>query len=380
MSTDRRSDLALLAGVLAGNLTATARFLKLASPLLWSIVQKLEPAGPDAESAFFQIIEALKADGYAKLRAFDGRAQLSTYLALIARDVLSARLANRLIATPETAWRGFEQFFKADIRRRIAQRFPRDAAAWEDAYQDICLKLVEDDFRRVRAYDGRGSFVGYVLTIVERILIDHVRRLVPRRRLPAAVARLSPLDREVYVAVVWERCPADAKRLAEALRGRFDPAPQCAEIVTALQRLAAAVALEPVAAAPGGRGTIPLDRLEGSAWMLLADGSPTPEEHLLLEEEDRSRADLLSAVRLAVAGLPPEDRCYLQAVFSANEPLPPREIARVMGCRVEDVYRMRQRARRWIVQIAESLENGRSCPSQQDSGDLDHGTASTRAI
>jgi RNA polymerase primary sigma factor len=381
MSSDRRSDLALVAGVLAGNSGAMARFLKLASPLLWSIVQKLEPAGPDAESSFLQIVAALEAGGYARLRAFDGRARLSTYLALVARDVLSARLASRLVATPRTAWRAFERFFEADIHRRIVQRFPRDEAAWQDIYQDICLKLVEDDFRRVRAYDGRGSFVGYVLTVVERILIDHMRRHVSRRRLPAAVARLSHLDREIYVAVVWERCPADAKRVADALRGRFDPVPQLAEIGTALHRLAAVAALDADETAPGRRETIPLDRLtQGSAALLLADGSPTPEERLLLEEEDRSRAELLSAIRLAAADLPAEDRCYLQAVFSATDPLPPREIARIMGCKVEDVYRLRQRARRWVAQIAERLEKHRSRPSQQDSGDLDHGTAPSRAI
>jgi RNA polymerase primary sigma factor len=375
MSSARRSDFALVAGVLAGNSGATARFLEIACPILWSIVRKLEP-GPDAESAFLHIIEALKADGYAKLRAFDGRAQLSTYLALVARDALSERLANRLAATPRTAWSAFERFFEADMRRRIAQRFPRDEAAWQDLYQDICLKLVEDDFRRVRGYDGRGSFVGYVLTIVERILIDHVRRDVPRRRLPAAVARSSRLDQQIYIAVVWERCPADAKRVAEALRGRFDPAPQLAEIGTALQRLAAAAALEPNDAR---RETMPLDRLMASG-VELADGSPTPEEHLLLRDEEHSRAELLAAISAAAANLPSEDRCYLQTMFSATDPLPPREIARIMGCKVEDVYRLRQRARRWIAQLAERLEKRRSCPSQQDEGDLDHGTASTRAI
>jgi RNA polymerase primary sigma factor len=379
MSSARRSDFTLVASVLAGNSEATTRFLKIVGPIMWSIVQRLEP-GPDAESAFLHIVEVLKADAYARLRAFDGRAQLSTYLALVARDALSERLAKRLAATPRTAWSAFERFFEADIRRRIAQRFPRDEAAWQDLYQDICLKLVEDDFRRVRGYDGRGSFVGYVLTIVEHILIDHVRRDVPRRRLPAAVARSSRLDQQIYIAVVWERCPADAKRVAEALRGRFDPAPPLAEIGTALQRLAAAATLEPDDA-PGSRETVSLDRLtEVSAGMLLADGSPNPEEHLLLAEEDRLRGELLSAIRLAAADLPPEDRCYLQAVFSAAEPLPPREIAKTLGCRVEHVYRMRQRAQRWLAQIAARLEKARPRPSQQDSGDLDHGTTATRAV
>ena len=123
---------------------------------------------------------------------------------------------------------------------------------------------------------------------------------------------------------------------------------------------------------------MPLDRLTASG-VELADDSSTPEEHLLLQEEERSRAELLSAISAAAANLPSEDRCYLQTMFSATDPLPPREIARIMGCKVEDVYRLRQRARRWIAHLAERLEKRRSCPSQQDEGDLDHGTASTRA-
>lgn len=379
MSSDRGSDLSLVTRILAGKPEAVARFLELACPLLWSVVQKLEP-GAEAEAAVLQIIEALKANGYAKLKAFDGRAKLSTYLVLVARDVLSVRLANRLIETPRSAWRAFERFFEADLRRRIARRFPRDQAAWDDIYQDICLKLVEDDFRRVRAYDGRGSFIGYVLTIVDRILIDHLRHHVSRRRLPAAVLRLSPLERQIYVAVVWERCPADAKRISDALRGRFDPELQLTEIGTALQHLATMAVLECDDTASGRRETIPLGGVAESAGMLLADASPNPEEHLLLEEEERSRAELMAAIMEAAADLPPDDRCYLQAVFSASEPLPPREIARIMGCKAEDVYRLRQRARRWIGQIAASLQTSRSCPSQQDSSDLGHGTASTRAI
>jgi len=381
MFATRQSDFALVAGVLAEKSGAITLFLEMACPVLWSVVQKFEPPGADAEAAFLQVVEALKADRYARLRAFDGRARLSTYLALVARDVLASRLANRLVTTPQTAWSAFEPFFKADIRRRIAQRFPREEAGREDIYQDICLKLVEDDFRRVRAYDGRGSFVGYVLTVVERLLIDLVRRDVPRRRLPAAVTRLSRLDQQIYIAVVWDRCPADAKRVSEALCGRFDPTPPLTEIVTSLQRLAAAIALEPDATPEHRKETIPLDRLmQRDASMLLADGAPTPEEHLLLQEEERSRAELILAIRVAAADLPVEDRYYLQTVFSATDPLPPREIAGIMGCGVEDVYRLRQRARRWIAQIAERLEKTRYSPSQQDDDDLDQEPAPARAI
>ena len=140
MSSRHQSELGLVAAVVSGDSGAAARFLEIAGPTLWAVVQKLEGAGPDGQAAFLEIVAALKADGYARLKAFDGRGRLSTYLALVARELLSARLARRLIETPCDAWAAFERFFAADIRRRIAQRFPREAAPRDDAYQDVCLK------------------------------------------------------------------------------------------------------------------------------------------------------------------------------------------------------------------------------------------------
>lgn len=378
MSARPQSELALVAAVVSGDSAAATRFLEIAGPTLWAVIQKLEGVGPDGQATFLEIIAAFKADGYARLKAFDRRARLSTYLALVARELLSERLARRLIETPSDAWAAFERFFAADIRRRIAQRFPREVAAHADVYQDVCLKLVENDFRRIRAYDGRGSFIGYVLTVVERIVIDRMRRDAPRRRLPAAVARLAALDREIYIAVVWESCPADGRRLAAALQGRLDRDPDAAEIHRAIERITAVARLEP-AAATGVGGVVPLDALTGTDGLSIADRSPDPEQHLLLAEEAKSRADLLAAVKLAAAGLPADERAYLQAIFSATEPLPPREIASILGCPVEEIYRLRQRACRRIREMLDRLEKSRARPSQLGNGDLDHGTKSARA-
>ena len=93
-------------------------------------------------------------------------------------------------------------------------------------------------------YGGRGSFTGYILTVVDRILIDLVRRDAPRRRLPVAISRSTPLDQAIYAAVVWEGCPLDADRLAAALRGRLEQDPAAADIAESVARLAGIVRLE----------------------------------------------------------------------------------------------------------------------------------------
>src|SRR5262249_33065492 len=271
---------------------------------------------------------------------FDGRARLSTFLALVARDILAERLSARFKTAPQEAWPHFTRFFDNDIRRRVRRHFPRDAPAQDDAYQDVCLKLVESDFRRIRAYAAQGSFVGYVLAIVDRLLIDLVRREAPRRQLPTAIAKLPPLEQAVFVATVWEGCPADAQQLATVLRGRLERDPDPNEIVEALVRITSL-------ARPPARSrrleAVSLDgMIEDGAGAGLADAAPTPEHELLLAEEERHRAALVAAVKAAAAELPADERLYLQIVFSAAEPLPARDIARLLDRPVEEVYRLKQ--------------------------------------
>jgi RNA polymerase primary sigma factor len=357
-SSSRQSERSLVNAVLSGEAVAATRFLEHMSATLWSIVVKLEGDGADGEAAFLHIISSLETDSYARLKGFDGRARLSTYLSLVARDILGDRLSRRFSETPHDAWTRFERFFEGDIRSRIAQQLPRNIgnAAREDAYQEVCLKLIENDFHRIRSYGGRGSFTGYVLTVVDRILIDLIRRDAPRRRLPAAVARSTPLDQAVYAAVVWEGCPLDVERLAAMLRGRLERDPEAGEIGESLTRLTGVARLDR-APSPQSADAISLDGLvEDGGGLALADSAPTPEDCLLLAEEERSRAALVAAVKAAAAGLPTDERLYLQIVFAASEPLPARDIAKLMGYPVEEVYRLKQRTQKWLKEMAVQFE------------------------
>lgn len=352
-----RSDLELVAGVLAGEDGAATAFLDSISPALWASVVRLEGDGPGGEAAFLDVLARLKQSDYAALRAFDARAQLKTFIVLFARDVLSERVARSFVETPSKTWPRFARFFDPDIKRRIARRFPRDAttALRDDVYQEVCLKLVENDCRRIRAYSGKGSFIGYVLLVVDRILIDLVRRDAPRRRLPAAVARLSPLGQATFAAIAWEGCPKDPARLAMALRGRLDHDPGIEEIRLALDQTVAAARLEPLQHA-SRPDTVSLDGLLADAHEFsIADGGATPEERLLEDEEDEHRNCLIEAIRRAAASLPPAERLYLQIVFSTAGPLPARDIARMMGCPVENVYRLKQQMKRWIADVTRDI-------------------------
>jgi RNA polymerase primary sigma factor len=195
------------------------------------------------------------------------------------------------------------------------------------------------------------------LTIVDRLLIDLVRREAPRRQLPTAIAKLPALEQAVYIATAWEGCPADAQRLTAVLRGRFERDPDTNEIVEALARVTSL-------ARPAVRSrrfeSLSLDAMiEDGAGVGLADAAPTPEHELLLAEEERQRAALVAAVKAAAAELPVDERLYLQIVFWAAEPLPARDIAKLLDRPVEEVYRLKQRAQRWLKEVAMRLDSNR---------------------
>jgi len=106
-------------------------------------------------------------------------------VALVTRDILSERVSNFFRQGDDArGWNAFQQFYRSDIERLIRRRLsgPLQEDARGDAYQDICLALVEGQYRRLKAYEGKGSFSGFVLHIVDRLLIDIIRKTNPRRR------------------------------------------------------------------------------------------------------------------------------------------------------------------------------------------------------
>ena len=113
--------------------SATDRFLAAAEQPLWAAITTLEGTGPPAEAALLRVIDALKADGYARLKTFTGRSTLAAFLALAAREILIAELPAAFQASPRRTWPRFERYFAAAIRKRVSRRFPRaDGSARDD--------------------------------------------------------------------------------------------------------------------------------------------------------------------------------------------------------------------------------------------------------
>lgn len=341
---------ACLASAIAGEGGAGPEFLRRISTIVWAACVRACGSELQAREAFEEAAAALSANGFARLRGYRGRGRVETYVAVVTRDLLAARILRLLFEDRRRGWAAFEHFFADDLRRRVRARL--SGAAYEDlradGYQELCIALIEDDYRRLRQYTGIGSFAGFVLRIADRILIDFARSIAPRRRLPAAVARLDTLEQAVFRLLAWRGVPDDVSSVREALGASIEPQPSDADVSAAIAtvRVHVVAAGQPRAA----RGaSVSLSSLDGDAADSLIGASETsPEDVLIDEARELASTTAAAALRQAAAALPDRERIYLEIVLGGGENLPPREIARLMQRPIAEIYKLKQRVHKCL--------------------------------
>jgi RNA polymerase primary sigma factor len=331
-------DRALVAAALAGAPDAVERFLEQISGTVWAGCRALSGYEGEARDKFLETIAWLRASALAPFREYDGRSSLKTFAALVVRDFHCRKIVGLFERDAAKAWPMLQDFLDADIRRLIRRRVPTPESdeTRRDLYQSVCLALVEQDYRRIRAWRGSGSFSGFVLRCVDNILRDEIRTsIAPRRRLPVGIDRLGNLERELFRLVYWEQVPERAELLAQHLRTRIKRDVQRDEIESALARVRQ-FGVTSKTRADSGSLTEPLE--------------PSPED---IHIEAGAGEQLLAAVHAltqAVGSLPEDERRYLSLVLMDNPP-PPRELASIMGRPVQEIYTLKQRVLRRLHRI-----------------------------
>lgn len=281
----RPADRALVRDLLEAKPQAWDRFVGRVADSVWTACRLLTTGDAEARDAFNEVMEEIAASGFRRLKPYDGSSRIDTFVALLAREILAERLMRRL--QPDSRgdiWGAFERFFRPDIQRIIARRLPglHHEETRRDAYQDVCLGLIADDYRRLKSYRGVGSFTGYVLHTVDRLLIDSLRRTSPRRRGEQPIVR--PTE-----TTLDEDIPAD---------------------------------------------------------------HPSPEDSLVQGEDEQMLSAAAGVLREAAASLSEAERLYLRIALGSGEPIPAREVARLMRRPVEEVYKLKQRV---MARLRETL-------------------------
>lgn len=276
MAVTHAGDLRLVRDVVAARPQSWNRLVERIADTIWTACLILEGDDAGARDSFALILAGLRAHDFRRLRDYDGSSRIETFVILLTREILIERLLGNLVQGRKQGWPALEHFFAADIRRIIAHRLPGNdqEEVRHDAYQEICLRLVEDDFRRLRSYQGAGSFGGFVLHMVDRLAIDIVRRNLGRGE---AAAKPRPVQ---------------------------------------------------------------LDDLQ---WENVACSAPSPEQSILDAENDALLTRVAALLIDLIDTLPATEALYLRIALDGAEPLPAREIARLMGRPVTEVYKIKQK-------------------------------------
>ncbi len=338
----------LLGVALRGDTGAAATLTRALADLVWTACLRVTQDRAETEAAFRDVMAALRADGFARLKGFDGRARVRVYTALVVRDLLSERVVKLLALNTDAGWRAFEAFFSDDMRRIILRNLPGKDHQQnrEDAYQSVCEALLKNDLQRLRAYSGRGSPSGFILQVIENLVIDYVRTILPRRRLPAAIQRLSTLDQSVFRLLYWERLSADPPVLLARLPRAETPC-NVADVAEALVRVRTALPLGYHAEGHGAGQTVDISAADEG---VLAGGAedfavPTPEDKLLEGQAAGLLEQALAALQQAFPRLDATERLYLEFALSGQ---PAREIAHLIGLPVEHVHKLAQKVKKQL--------------------------------
>jgi RNA polymerase primary sigma factor len=332
-------DLPLVEAVIAGRQGAWAELLRRTSDSIYNLAVAVFGEA-DADDEYLHLLALVSRDRFALLREFDGRSRLTVFLRFRLGDVLADRVLGLFGQDDSRAWRAFEGLYGQDIKRLIARYFVgrgadgavADGLDREDLYQEICCLLVADGYRRIRAFDGRGSFSAYARRVIRNLCIDLQRKARGRRRLPESVRRLPPLEQEAFRLVFWSGARPEAVEAMLASAGPHTPD----RVHTAIARISdlAAGKAAPQAASPQEPRATAGD---------VADARPSPERALIEAEAEGAHQAALEALSRAVGQLPSDAQLYVRLRFYTTPPKAPREIARLMGRAPEEIYRLRER-------------------------------------
>jgi RNA polymerase sigma factor (sigma-70 family) len=160
----------------------------------------------------------------------------------------------------------------------------------EDLDSHVRLKLIENDYARLRAYSGRSSFETYLLVCIQRLAHDLRDKALGSWEPSAEARRIGP--HAVRLEILWVRDGLSLDECERTLKPHF-PALLRTEIEEIAVRL-------PVRSRRRQEGDEELERRPAA--------TPLPDQRMEEREAFAHRREILAALRAEVAKLSSEDR------------------------------------------------------------------------
>jgi RNA polymerase sigma factor (sigma-70 family) len=217
---------------------------------------------------------------------------------------------------------------------RVARRSRLDQSEREEFASWVKLKLIEDDYRILRAFAGRSRLSTYLQRVVQRLYLDSRVALWGKFHPSAEARRLGP------TALLLERLTVrDGLLLAEAIEV-LRTNHRVAESAEELRKLASALP-------PRQRRCF----LDGTRLPDVPNGSAVTDAGLDREAEARTAAKLQRTLREARRALPSDDQMILSMRY--DDGLTVAHISRTLGLGQKALYR---RLARILKRLRRELE------------------------
>ena len=215
-----------------------------------------------------------------------------------------------------------------EVLRSVRRRHWLSPTEAEELASRVKLRLIEDDYRILRMFEGRSQFRTYLTTVVMRLLLDERIREWGKWRPSSEARRLGPL------AVALERLVTrDDRRLEEAI-----------EILCSRDPSTTESALRAIAERLPARG--PARRHVDSTELTTLPAPGPGSDHLVLDDDSRVRWESARAALADVlSSLPPRDRLLMKLRY-------------VQGCRVSEIARIVREDQKPLYRHYEQLLGG----------------------
>jgi len=244
------------------------------------------------------------------------------------------------------AWSDFLREYSQTVLQ-VIRRLERDPDCVSDCFLFVCEQLAHQRFRRLKRFRVRGpaSFSTWLQVVVRHLCLDWRRKEFGRWRVFQSVARLSPLDQEVFRCLYDQGASVDESVLL--LAPQF-PAISHRKVLESVKRLENALS-------PRQRWLLAARQAEASDPPAVAgedespvetvpDLGPSPESAAILEEQQ-------AHLQRALDGLAPRERLVLQLRF--EEELTLEQIARLMA--LGDAQRVDRFLRQILARLRKAL-------------------------
>ena len=203
----------------------------------------------------------------------------------------------------------------SDILEKIEAVCQRHFSAEND--RDECFVFIldslrADNFKRLRAYEGKSKFTTYLYTLINSLVIDFRRKRYGRRRIPATVLKLGRWAEAVYRLVCWQKFSYDDAYDFLQIDGLFEG--NYEQFMRAIEPIQKAPCREDFTFKPiDALGRDPLNCIDGTDANAL--------EVLIQKLDEQRRMHALKVIRETTKILPEADQLLVRLAYGSGHSL-----------------------------------------------------------